>query len=47
MVPLEDAEWASVEELLRLTPAERAERHQRFVGFAEAGRAAMNDARRG
>lgn len=47
LVPLEDADWASVEELLRLTPAERVERHQRFIEFAEAGRAAMNEARRG
>lgn len=47
MVPLEDAEWASVEELLRLTPAERVERHQRFLDFAAAGRAAMVEARHG
>ena len=45
MVPLDEAEWASVEALLRLTPAQRVERHQRFIELAQAGRAAMEEAR--
>ena len=43
MVPLEDAEWASVEELLRQSPEERVRRFETVLQLASAGRAAIRE----
>lgn len=45
--PVSPAEWASVEDNLRLTPAERSARLVAAVRFVLAGRSAMQAADRG
>jgi transcriptional regulator with XRE-family HTH domain len=47
LVPLEDAEWAQVEALLRVPPAERVRRFEKVLELASAGRRAVKDAGRG
>ncbi|HEX9122654.1 MAG TPA: helix-turn-helix domain-containing protein [Actinomycetota bacterium] len=47
LVPLEEAEWAQVEALLRLTPAERVDRFEKVLELSSAGRRAVKEARRG